>query len=34
MGVNAEKIRSKMEDLDIKRNMLNWGKIKGRNNKE
>lgn len=30
MKINHEKARSKMEDLDIKRNALNWGKVKGK----
>lgn len=34
MKVNEEKIRSKLEDLDIKRNMINWGKIKGKNHRD
>lgn len=34
MKVNEDKIRSKLEELDLKQNMMNWGKIKGRNHKE
>ena len=34
MKVNEDKIRSKMEELDLKRNMMGWGKIKGKDSRE
>ena len=34
MKINEDKIRSKMEDLDLKRNMVSWGKAKGKSNRE
>ena len=34
MKINEEKIRSKMEELDLKRNMITWGKAKGKNNRD
>ena len=34
MKINEEKIRSKMEELDLKRNIITWGKAKGKNNRD
>lgn len=34
LKINQDKIRSKLEDLDLQKNMTNWGKIKGKTQRD